>query len=449
MFTSTFYAAAAVCFVLTLLARHLSSSSAAATAAKSASKSPKSKSSSSSAPDASFKSFQRNYWIVFWLMNGADWLYGPYLYSIYREYGLELDMISWLSVVGFLSSAILGTIAGTLSDKLGRKKMCLCYTVTFACSCVCLMFNDIKILTIGRVFGGVSTSLLFSAFESWMVSEHFSRGFDGKDLSSTFSTAFFGNSIIAVLAGLYANAVVEKTGNNLAPFYSALVPIFIGALLILFSWTENYGGKSTNTKEEKKKSQIGLPIYLIGIIQACYESAMYGFVFLFAPAMDDLAAVTKTALPFGMIFATFMVHSMIGSQLCSISTTRNWSVEAIATPTFLVASASLALASQSKDLSTIFYSFNAFETTVGLFFPLISSLRTKYVPESVRATVMSLFRVPLNLIVVGMLYKVSYSPASTSSILLFASGLCCVALVSTILLKIVSPSSPVEVKKKK
>lgn len=35
---------------------------------------------------------------------------------------------------------------------------------------------DMRVLLLGRVLGGISTSLLFSAFESWMVSEHRKKG---------------------------------------------------------------------------------------------------------------------------------------------------------------------------------------------------------------------------------------------------------------------------------
>lgn len=35
---------------------------------------------------------------------------------------------------------------------------------------------DMRVLLLGRVLGGISTSLLFSAFESWMVSEHRKQG---------------------------------------------------------------------------------------------------------------------------------------------------------------------------------------------------------------------------------------------------------------------------------
>ena len=58
---------------------------------------------------------------------------------------------------------------------------------------------------LGRFLSGVSTSLLFSVFESWMVCEHHKQGFDGKLLGETFSYSTFGNGLVAVVAGLIAN----------------------------------------------------------------------------------------------------------------------------------------------------------------------------------------------------------------------------------------------------
>jgi hypothetical protein len=59
-------------------------------------------------------------------------------------------------------------------------------------------------LLLGRVLGGLSTSLLFTAFESWMVSEHRKRGYDEELLAGTFSLASAGNGIAAITAGLCA-----------------------------------------------------------------------------------------------------------------------------------------------------------------------------------------------------------------------------------------------------
>ena len=44
--------------------------------------------------------------------------------------------------------------------------------LTYTCGCVTKHFNDFNVLFVGRIFSGVATSLLYSAFESWLVAEH-------------------------------------------------------------------------------------------------------------------------------------------------------------------------------------------------------------------------------------------------------------------------------------
>lgn len=46
------------------------------------------------------------------------------------------------------------------------------YCVTYGLSCATKHWNSYRVLMVGRVLGGVATSLLFTAFESWLVSEH-------------------------------------------------------------------------------------------------------------------------------------------------------------------------------------------------------------------------------------------------------------------------------------
>jgi hypothetical protein len=60
-----------------------------------------------------------------------------------------------------------------LISNSGRKKFALVYCVTYILSCVTKHSPDYWILMLGRFFGGIATSLLFSAFESWLVAEHF------------------------------------------------------------------------------------------------------------------------------------------------------------------------------------------------------------------------------------------------------------------------------------
>jgi MFS family permease len=116
----------------------------------------------------------------------SDWLQGPYIYKLYKSYGYSLDDIALLFICGFLSSAVFGTFVGSLADRFGRKLGCLLFCVLYGLSCVTKFFSNFQILLLGRLLGGISTSLLFTVFEAWMVSQHNSRGFESEWLSDTY-----------------------------------------------------------------------------------------------------------------------------------------------------------------------------------------------------------------------------------------------------------------------
>ena len=54
----------------------------------------------------------------------------------------------------------------------GRKRACVTYCITYILSCITKHSPQYRILMLGRILGGIATSLLFSAFESWLVAEH-------------------------------------------------------------------------------------------------------------------------------------------------------------------------------------------------------------------------------------------------------------------------------------
>ena len=55
-------------------------------------------------------------------------------------------------------------------------------------------------------------------------------------------------------------------------------------------------------------------------------------------------------------------------------------------------------------------SFFLFECCCGVYWPALGTMRSRYIPEEVRATVMNVFRVPHNLIVVVVLLKIGSMP---------------------------------------
>ena len=133
---------------------------------------------------AEFDSFRRQYIGVYLVIMLADWMQGTHMYTLYLSYGVN---ISALFLTGFLSGAIFAPFLGSAVDKFGRKKSCIVYCVLEIIINTLEHSTNFRLLLLGRVLGGISTNLLFSAFESWMTTEHRHRGFPEAWLARTYS----------------------------------------------------------------------------------------------------------------------------------------------------------------------------------------------------------------------------------------------------------------------
>ncbi|KAK1409087.1 hypothetical protein QVD17_35612 [Tagetes erecta] len=377
-----------------------------------------------------FTSFKNNYLLVYSLMMAGDWLQGPYVYYLYTTYGYGKGDIGQLFIAGFGSSMLFGTIVGSLADKQGRKRACITYCITYILSCMTKHSPQYKVLLLGRILGGVATSLLFSAFESWLVAEHNKRGFEQQWLSLTFSKAIFlGNGLIAIISGLFGNFLVDVASlGPVAPFDAAACILAIGMAIILSSWGENYGDPSENKDllSQFKAAAVAIAsdekIALLGAIQSLFEGSMYTFVFLWTPALSP----NDEDIPHGFIFATFMLASMLGSSVAARLMARSSPrVESYMQIVFLVSAASLLLPivtnlfisplevkgeGISLGASIQLVGFCAFEGCVGIFWPSIMKMRSQYIPEEARSTIMNFFRIPLNIFVCIILYNVNAFP---------------------------------------
>eukprot|EP01139_Manchomonas_bermudensis_P023576 Amastigsp_a841276_152.p1 type:complete len:439 gc:universal Amastigsp_a841276_152:1375-59(-) len=360
-----------------------------------------------------FTRFQRNYLAVYLLAMFADWLNGPYVYALYQHYGFDSGEIAQLFIGGFGASMFLGTFAGALSDTYGRRAMTLTFAVCYFAAGVTKMFPDFWILMFGRLLSGVATSLLFSVLEAWMVCEHHKRGFDASLLSDTFSIATTGNGLVAVFAGLFASAIAEQYG-FVAPFIAALVPLFVLGAIVYMTWTENYGDQTldffTAMTQAASTLRKDRALILLGGAQSCFEGAMYTFVFMWTPALATES--TRATLPYGLIFAVYMVCIMIGSYVFSLLV-----ADGVARIPLYVhgmsGAAMLLVAVLLENKAIVYLMFLVFEVACGMFFPSYGTLRSMYIPEASRAAVMNYFRIPLNAIVLLLLLKVKFMPVES------------------------------------
>ncbi|XP_038062022.1 molybdate-anion transporter-like [Patiria miniata] len=366
-----------------------------------------------SSDDVIFKKFQHTYLVVYLLAMAADWLQGPYVYALYEHYGMTPHQIEQLFVAGFGSSMIFGTVVGSFADKYGRRANCILYGILYALACVTKHFNNFYILMIGRLLGGTATSILYSAFESWLVYEHHARTFDKDLLGTIFSHATLGNSIVAITAGVASQFFVDHYG-FVSPFDASMVVLIIMVILITTVWSENYGDAKaslgTAFKTALSHIKTDRKVLCLGLIQSLFEGAMYTFVLEWTPALGQSQVQTdpnkpKEVIPHGFIFAGFMVAIMIGSSVFKVAS-RYLSVESFMRPVLFISALALcAPVIMPSSQPAVFVGFLVFEGCVGIFWPSLGTMRGKYVPEEARSTIMNFFRIPLNLIVIFILLQ--------------------------------------------
>lgn len=133
---------------------------------------------------AEFDKFRSSYLSVYLVITLADWMQGTHMYTLYLSYNVN---ISALFLTGFLSGAIFAPFLGSLVDKFGRKRSCIVYCILEIVINWLEHYSSFEMLLFGRVLGGISTNLLFSAFESWMATEHRKRGFPEEWMARTYS----------------------------------------------------------------------------------------------------------------------------------------------------------------------------------------------------------------------------------------------------------------------
>ncbi|EGD83416.1 hypothetical protein PTSG_04024 [Salpingoeca rosetta] len=359
--------------------------------------------------NADFVTFQYKYLGIYLVAMMADWLQGPYLYRLYEHYGFLEEQIAALYISGFVSSMLFGPLLGNLADRYGRRRLCITFCYLYSLSCLMKLSSSFFLLMLGRILGGLSTSLLTSAFESWMIYQHNKKGFPEEWVSRTFAIATFGNGVVAVLSGVLANFVAELHGHHpLRPFLLSVCFLVLCAYLIMTLWEEDEPelllrknapcGASVRTIFSSRK------ILLLGAVQATFEAAMYMFVFMWTPVLDPRDVDVHP--PLGVIFGTFMLAIMAGS--CAFRFSISKSVPVMQTVGYAFATAAVCLfgaaAVESRSAALVF--FIVFEACCGVVFPGLGTLRSELLPETERASIINIFRVPLNFMVVVFLTMV-------------------------------------------
>ena len=491
-----------------------------------------------------FSRLRTRYNIVYVFATFGDWIQGAYLYALYREHGFTMQSIGFIFVLGYASSAFLGTIVASLGDRYGHKVNCVLYGFAYAFVCVVSSRrSDVFSLYFARVLGGICYSLLFSSFEAWAIAECDRKKIHRRNLARLFASATFFNALSAVVAGIIGNAVVdtfsrkngyytgsqsrtlprlqtadearverplpelriktslfvtEKEPNEFAPAFDvAAGALFLCGCLCASLWVNNKtkvnredeendeGDENASFEEDgdeededredeedatkmpprgrtlrktRRKRRGGIlesfkivatrpELLSLGTTNSLYEAALHVFVFIWTPALEKRKDADQTVsgfVPHGVVFSLFMTCKMLGSMTYSILSSVQRKRPYVNVSVSGDNSNNTSIAQTRKSLRYVFlaaaisffwtvvfkesyfvalFAFCAFEFGLGVYWPAMAVLRGELVPNNLRASVTSVFRVPFNVLVVMLL--TAAGRASERALLL-----CCAAMMS-------------------
>ncbi|CAF1444320.1 unnamed protein product [Adineta steineri] len=345
-----------------------------------------------------FKQLQFNYLIGYALAATGNCLQSSYRYAIFDSYDLRRTTIERIFLCAHISTLTLGTLTSSLSDKYGRRTACILSAIFYIISCLSLNMKVVWIFFVGSAARGIAHSLYNTNFEAWLIHDHHNSGLSTDLLKEILRNSFVLSSIVAIGTGFVSELSAELLG-YVAPFDIAIGIYLIMIIFILIQWRENYGDKEASSTTSFIHSIEILRndprILLVGLITSLFEVTIYIYAMEWTPALERASIwIIHEPLPLGIIYSSFMFFNMIGTIVFKPLSQR-FRVQSFMLVIFLLTALSYCMLVIVPDVQPVVLgSFCLYEFCVGIYLPSISLLRSQYLPDSVRATLMNYFRIP-------------------------------------------------------
>lgn len=138
---------------------------------------------------------------------------------------------------------------------------------------------------------------------------------------------------------------------------------------------------------------VGLPLFNLFLILLS--------VFMWVPTLLELIEGVHDTLPTGLVFSAFMLSMSAGGMLFTLlnplvpggSTT-------ICSAVYILSALAMYVPIYHFEFWIVFIAFLLLESMLGMFNSCGATLRSIYYPEQIQSSIMSIFRFPLNLLVV-------------------------------------------------
>lgn len=224
-----------------------------------------------------------------------------------------------------------------------------------------------------------------------------------------------------------------------------MIVSIITGFYIIITWNENNLeltkveniGKSVEQDSLTEKMSMALhkiktdlPLLSVGIIESAFKISLVLFMFMWTPLLEKAAGAKVHP---GSIFVCFMLARLIGSELYDgIKKHLKTNTYILSIFVTITGTISFYVEYQFFYFHLVFCMLIYFDGLSGIIFPLMSSLKSQMIPEELRTTIMTFFRIPINICCILALYLSSW--VSTLSICLMCTGIMAVSAIVNVML---------------
>lgn len=198
------------------------------------------------------------YLIALQMGKASQWCISPYSFEFFDKYhNMKEETIAKFICVSFLSSTFFGTfLIGYLNDQVNKRNPCILFGVIMGISTITRLFHNNYILFFSQLCFGVSSSILFSSFENWFITQCNTHLTDKNTHDAILTNAFEKNalsdSIVAMCLNMLVSILKNKYGFHM-PFTLSFIFCISVILFVIVSYDDSFANDNNHSQDQNNK----------------------------------------------------------------------------------------------------------------------------------------------------------------------------------------------------
>ena len=350
-----------------------------------------------------FKLFQSSFLSGYSAMILCELISTASFYQTFTALELNLEQITKLYIVTIISTTFFGVLTEII-DVGERKSKCVMSGILYSVAMLTIFFGGhFETVLIGRIIYGAASALHHSSFESYVINEHTSLGFPDDWLTQTFSFLTHSMSLVAALSGSIGQIVTSSAGPlGCAGLCCAMFALT--SFYLMIAWSKDTGGPKFmlsgfifNVTQTIQATKANKQMAMLMAISALCESTITIFTFFWAPWITLMVSEEAHAVPYPIVFATYIATSMLGNYVYQMVAaqrlaTQGPGAEGTFQEILFCSTAAFFLGAVFQTPTMAFGISVIVQLCVGGYWPSVGYLRGRYVVPELRATFLTISR---------------------------------------------------------